>query len=533
MARRSGGRNRALSGETNPLEPAWAESINIQLLPSNRVNLAYSTQVSLSVFGLGEETLVDYIRTGTIPRDFNALEDGAYSSEEFDILAILSPKTTAPTLEVKIGVSRGGQRTYIRRSLVLSVTGVLRVTNEGIEVVNPQDPMSCADARGYAYRILPPSSDRRDLALMESSVFLRRLWTNPRPLESVGGYGAALRIRAPYNWVFDHDLLTVSSEIQDHGIIEAAISDNSGRLRLWLSQPLEPGSLHTVVFWTPGMPPVVVPADESVTHSDSSPHIWDVTYPEPFTSSETVFVAIAYSGTRIGAWWPADSSQSILVDSESSHETGVMLRWIHAPIVSPEWRDAVRDFAQHFPAQVLRSWLRDDDLPTGLKYGMEGQHWRSAVREIFSEWSPDFQTAAAVVRELRDAEAMTNEHAMLQAFWRLLRLDPVLMGRVARTFSRTRELPSVIRTMQHQLAELPPGSTSFDIAGREEDLLREVSTQVGRDPGFLDRGIVHRVLQGLDYSGLGTVDRNNAEVALNIAPFREYLGLKILSSLAN
>ena len=56
---------------------------------------------------------------------------------------------------------------------------------------------------------------------------------------------------------------------------------------------------------------------------------------------------------------------------------------------------------------------------------------------------------------------------------------------------------------------------------------------MGRDPGFLDRGIVRRVLERLDYSDLGTVDRNNAEVALNVAPFREYLGLKVLSSLAN
>ena len=56
---------------------------------------------------------------------------------------------------------------------------------------------------------------------------------------------------------------------------------------------------------------------------------------------------------------------------------------------------------------------------------------------------------------------------------------------------------------------------------------------MGRDPGFLDRGIVRRVLESLDYSDLGTVDRNNAEVALNVAPFREYLGLKVLSSLAN
>ena len=515
-----------------PVEPPWAGSINVQLMPSNRVSLTHSTQVSLSVSGLGEETLVNYIRTGAIPREFNALVDGTYDSEQFDILAVLSPRTMTPTLAVKIGLIRGQQRAHIQRSLVLSVTGVLRVTTEGLQVVDPHLPMSSADARGHAYRILLPQSDRRDLALMESSVFLRRLWITPRPLESVGGYGAALRIRAPYNWVLDHDLLTVSSETQDRGIIEAAIADNKGLLRLWLSQPLEPGSLHTMVFWTPGTSPVVVTTDESVTCSVSSPYIWDVTYPKSFNSG-TGFFAIAYKGTRIGAWWPADPRRTLSVNSTSAHETGAMLRWMHAPILSPDWCDAVRNFAQLFPAQVLRAWLRDDVLSPNLNYGLEGQHWRCAVRQIFSEWSPDFQTAVGVVRELRDAEAMTNEDALLQALWRLLRLDPVLMGRVARPFANTKEMPRVIQTMQHQLAELPPASTSFDISSREEELLHEVSTQMGIDPGFLDRGIVRRVLQGLNYSDLGTVDRNNAEVALNVAPFREYLGLKVLSSMAN
>lgn len=521
---------RAIS-RIQPTEPDWTEFVNVQLNPSNRVNLAQSRLVSLSVSGLDEETRLNYIRTGTIPRDFVVLEDGTYNSDELDILSILSPKTT-PNLNVMIGMRRGHEQAHIQRSFVLSVTGVLRVTNEGLQVVSPQEPMSSADARGYAYRILPPTSDRRDLALMESSVFLRRLWTVPRPLESVGGYGGPLRIRAPYNWVFDHDLLTVSSESRDRGIVDAAIADQSGLLQLWLNQPLEPGKWHAVVFWTPGESPVVISADESVTFSTCLPHIWDVMCPKSFTG-ESGFVAISYSGARIGAWWPEDPWQILLVDSTSARETAAMLRWMHAPIVSPGWFETVRNFAQQHPAQVLGAWLQDDGLSHGLLHGISGEQWRSAVRQVFSEWTPETEAAIDVVRELRDETALNDEHAMYQTLRKLLRLDPLLMGRLIRAFTSRWDMRRVIKAMRQQLAELPPNSTSSDIADREEELLHEVSTQMGMDPGFLDRGIVRRVLQRLDYSDLGTVDRNNAEVALSVAPFREYLGLKVLSSLAN
>ena len=68
-----------------------------------------------------------------------------------------------------------------------------------------------SEAKQSVYRILYPSiSDRKGFALMEGSVFLSRLWTMPRPIHSVGGYGAPLGVRSPYNWVSDRDLLTVA-----------------------------------------------------------------------------------------------------------------------------------------------------------------------------------------------------------------------------------------------------------------------------------------------------------------------------------
>ena len=56
---------------------------------------------------------------------------------------------------------------------------------------------------------------------------------------------------------------------------------------------------------------------------------------------------------------------------------------------------------------------------------------------------------------------------------------------------------------------------------------------MGMDTRFLERGIVRRVLERLDYTNLSTIDRRNLEAALSVAPFREYISLRILSRLAN
>lgn len=515
-----------------PIEPSWASPVKIQFLPSNKIDLASPSRLRLSISGLDKETLVTHIRTAARPLDFVTLEDGTCTSSEFDILSILSPKTTTPTLDVKIGLLHDDHRVTILRSLVPSVQGVLRMTAEGWQTVRPDEPMSAYDAKQYTYRILPPRSDRTDLALMESSVFLRRLWTIPRPFETLGGYGASLAVRSPYNWVHVDDLLTVSYEIHDPGVVDAAIAYRKGVIRLCLNQPLEPGELHDLVFWTPGIPPIVSSARQSVTQSDHESDIWDVTCPSSFVDKEG-FVAISYDGARIGACWPAAPYRILGIDGASAHETAAMLRWMHAPIVSRAWFGTVRGFAARYPGHVLKAWLDEEELPYGLRHGTIGEQWRSAIRQTFSEWTPDIRSAVSVLRVLGEGSGITNDHMVYQALWKLLRLNPVLMGRVLRTLNREPNMSRIVQVMRLQIAELPPGSTSRAIADREEELLRQVSTQMGSDPGFLDRGIVHKVLNAVDYSNLSTVDRNNAEVALNVAPFREYLGLKVLSALVN
>ena len=116
--------------------------------------------------------------------------------------------------------------------------------------------------------------------------------------------------------------------------------------------------------------------------------------------------------------------------------------------------------------------------------------------------------------------------------------DPLLMGRVAHVWIRSsnltvpggaRDKRDLINRMRFLVAGLPPGSDSLQ--QRENEMLEQVSTMMNVHENFVKQGIVRRVLSSLDSSSLESRDRYNAETALSTAPFREYLGLLVLSSL--
>ena len=403
------------------------------------------------------------------------------------------------------------------------------MTDAGWQAVNTSESLSTSEAKQSAYRILHPSiSDRRGFALMEGSVSLSRLWTIPRPIHSVGGYGAPLGVRHPYNQIYDRDLLTVAEEVYDQGVVETAIAGQSGILRIYLNQPLEPGELHKMVFWNPGNPSDFLPAQELVSHPDDALDVWDVRCPDSFVS-ENGFIAISYDGARIGAYWMSSPYLGMVIKQPDASETAAMLRWMRAPILSQSWSDEVRGLAYLHPAHTLKAWLDESGLPAGIYHGPEGEQWKSAIRQIFSAWNPDRRTALSVLRELGQEDEGQN---VLYAFQKLFRLDPLLMGRVTYPWRGHPQIVDVIRTMRSLVAELPREATYFDFEQQEKELLDQVSEQMGIDDNFI-ANIVRKVLPNLDYSDLSTVDRNNAQVALNIAPFREYLGLRVLSSLLN
>ena len=437
----------------------------------------------------------------------------------------------------------------------------MRTSDDGWEVVDYLKQQAADIARERIYKLVLPGdgSARAELALMEGPVLLRKpSWSRPVGLGPLGGYGAPLEIRAPYNPV--EDPVVISNEVRNPGILINAVFDANGVSCLDFHHSLEPSLHHEIVFWDIGVPPALRRAEELVEHQDSRWYL-----PSTDSSGGCCCVAVAYEGAILGSWWPEAITQINVTDEQSALATAAMLKWIRAPIVSSRWLGAVRAFALQYPAQVLAAWLSDEGLPEGLTYGsVPAEQWGSAVREIFAGWDPDPELASAVIQALGGVASDERDSDALQL---LLREAPLLMGRVTKAWLASRDSPgsnvtvnkaNVIKHVRFRIADVPDEIrspylmeqwengelnceptpellTNSEKAAWEEEtrqqLLSRAAEEMGVDPGYINN-VIQKVIVPLDYDDLEYTDQRNVETALNTRPFRELLGLRILASLA-
>lgn len=525
--------NSSLDGgaPSKPPEPDWSNKVRTRVLPSDRIRLDRYDGSFVRISGIENDAELLYVRFGGRPLDFKLGGDGDYLTENFDITRVVAAGNSLalPQIKFRVGLRRGSEQVSVERTNVLNVSGVLRASDGGWQVVKREDQLTVQDAKQIPYKVLLPGAgkDADSLALLEGPIFLRRLWRRPSPLGQLGGYGASLELRPPYN--FTNFKMIVSAEVHDSGIFKRAPASDNAKIRLYLRHSLEPGPGHTIVLWKIGEPPVMLNALENVEHQGCE---WDISIPG--VSLEDAFAALAYEGARIGSWWPTNPSWSD-ASSDSAKETAALLKWMHAPIVSPSWLPSVRVLAHRYPAQLLTSWLLDEGLPSSLIDTETEEQWNSSVRQVFAEWNPDSESTWEIITALgRDSV----DDAISEALFVLLFNDPLLMRRVASVWFMSPNLPcpgkfadkrELIDRMRFLVAGLSPGSS--DLRTRENEMLKQVARLMSVDENFVKRGIVHRVLTSSDYSVLSTLDQYNVETALSTAPFREYLGLRILSSL--
>ena len=547
------------SVRSKPPEPDWASLVDAEIHPLDQRWLGVYRRIRIS--GLDSDTTLQYVRVGGRPVDFNWDGNGDCLSQEFDISSCIS-MTPPHTMKVRLGLQRVSERAVVERSCWANAKGVMRTSDDGWKVVDHSKQQAADAARECVYKLVLPGdgSVASKLALMEGPVFLRKpSWSRPIDLGPLAGYGAPLEIRAPYNPIENEDLVIISNEVRNPGILVNAAFDADGAFRLDFHHSLEPGLRHEIAFWDIGAPPVLRQAGEIVEHRGSQ---WFL--PSTDGSSRPCCVAVAYRGEILGSWWPEEIAQISVTDEALALTTAAMLKWIRAPIVSSRWLGAVRDFAQRYPAQALAAWLLDEGLPEGLAYGsVPAEQWGAAVREIFVGWNPDPELAGDVIQALGGVASDERDSDALQL---LLREAPLLMGRVTKAWLASRGSPgvnmtlnkvNVINHVRFRIAAVPDEMkspylmeqwangelscepmpeplTNSDKATREgerrQELLSEAAEEMGVDPRYID-SVIQKVMSPLDYDDLEYTDQRNVETALNTRPFRELLGLRILASL--
>lgn len=524
--------NSSLDGEapSEPQEPDWSQKIRTEVLPPGRIRLDRYEGSCVRISGIESDAELLYVRFGGRPLDFKLGEDGDYLTEDFDITRVVAAGNSLaqPQIKFRVGLRRGSEQASVERTHVLYVSGVLRAS-DGWQAVKREDKLAVHDAKQIPYKVLIPGAgqDANSLALLEGPIFLKRLWRRPSPLGQLGGYGASLELRPPYN--FTGFKMVVAAEVHDPGIFERAPDGDNANLRLYLRHPLEPGRGHTIILWKIGEPPVMLNALEKVRHQGCE---WDISIPD--SSLEEMFVALAYEGARIGSWSPTNPSWSD-ASGANAKETAALLKWMHSPIMSPSWLPSVKALAQQYAAQLLTSWLLDEGLPNGLTDTATEEQWNSSVRQVFAGWMPDSESAWEIITALSHPSA---DDPVTEALLTLLYEDPILMGRIAKVWIMSPNLPcpggvsakrELIDRMRLLVAGLSSGSNGLQT--RENEMLEQVARLMNVDVNFVKQGIVKHVLASSDYNELPAVHRYNVETALSAAPFREYLGLRILSSL--
>ena len=336
----------------------------------------------------------------------------------------------------------------------------------------------------------------------------------------------------------ENSAIAISDKVRNIGILADVTDDVNGPCRLHFHYALEPGPDHQVVVWDVMGHLEIQQASNVVAQQGAEWHLPSLGY-----AREHSCVAVAHQGTKLGSWWPEEMPQITVGDANAALTTAAMLKWVHAPIIAPGWLESVRALAWQYPAQTLASWLLDRGLPDGFTHiSTQTEQWGAAVREVFSGWNPDSESAGEILDELGGVAFDEGDSDALQL---LLREAPLLMGRVVKawlespsglypeTVSDKRKLIDEIRLLiagvpQHEQLTLVERNALADDG--QSELRGAAAESMGVDPHYVD-SVIQRVLDTLDYEGLGYRDRNNIETALNVKPFREVLGLRILSSL--
>ncbi len=512
-------------------EPRWVRSVDVSLFNTpNVVSFGDPVQVKIHY---PEGTSISFIRLNAKAMSFIVVDAQHVITESIAVNpGMLFHGSHLAELCFTLGIRKNTTITRVSRALNLAVVGAGMLSMQGWTVLQPDIAMTVEQAKTLPIQIF--RSNIKQWALLEGDIWVGRPHYTPRPIGSLAGLGASIRLRkGPYNAV-EKDVPLVR-EVIDHGIIND-ISNNSSpsstNLSIHLTHPLELGEEHRVVVWNEDGTLCMWSQEDTVFEVDNAS--WYLQLPSSL--SHPLIAAVAYGGVRLGTWW-LSTWCDVLHRNNAQHprEVAALLRWFQLPILSDRWFSHIRQFSRDYGGSILPVWLSDDSSLMGLHWSVADDHWLSAVRIVFKSWRPNDMDARKVVSQLGGTSEVPEELLMRTA-WRLLRVDPFLMGKVVRLFIRNVCLPRLGLTSTRKFMHTLIAAFAESLNDNDDDLLQKkalllekVSDTMGYiDTNFIKRGLIEPALRSFRGGSLNMLEENNIELALNIEPFRRLLGIQIL-----
>jgi hypothetical protein len=522
-------------------EPSWAQSVSVvlqeerdgevELQMPNHLVVRHPTNVS-----------VRFVRFQMRPLSFR----GETEARTVAGPLMIPPGAARRTLEFTIGlICQSEQARITRRIPDVAITGAAKLHADVWTILPEQNPLSAEVARAHQFQVLPPRIwhgkpvEFREWALMEGSTWIGRLSHQPRPLGELAGLGAKLTVcRGPFN--SDGDAISLTNEVVNRGLLRDVILDESypadgstRQLRLELDRGLEPDEYYDVFWWDiSGNLQRLRPRPfqkDGVIRNDW----WEVDVPRSL--SRPLVVAIAYSGVRKGAWWPWDWFDPLPdLGEEKPSDVAVRLRWFKLPILSKASVSDVRKFAQRHPAPVLKAWMLDNDAPEPLRWNMADEGWFSAIREIFRDWWPSSSTVEELVQGM--ASISHTDPPIVRLAWSLIRLDPLIMAKVIRSWRQTAQGRSTVgdklfQRLKSRVSEFTSVQSVRRDSPAKQRLLGSCSQLMQVDPKFVEE-LLDAAERELNHKHVEWFERDNLEVAIGaIEPFRQLLAGHLLTQL--
>ena len=511
--------------------PDWAV-VELDILPHGF--LPPGSRISFNVRSPSEGVGVDGLRLGQRPLSFE-LRDGSYITEEVELtpdLALDSPPVVASVRRSTTAVI-----TRMPTHLDARAIGAAQFAEGRWRAMTRDEVLTTSEAAASLFRLFlgAVGEDRLPrLALMEGHTFICRAWSKPRAIPGLAGYGLPLSItEGPYN-ILGGPIVTLAGEVSDRGIVEYALADSAGSsLALQLRRPLEPSEEHCVVVWLCDGGLELVTGGDVELGDDAS--VWRL---ELGGKGRPAAVAVAYEGVRVGSYCFPDIVEPLSspVDEPAAEQSASLLRWLQAPVCSESLIRGVRDLLKRHPANVLAAWLNVRGLPPELTPSEHSEAWFGVLRHLILWSSLPPPTATRLVEFLGDAARSRGidspgEVAIYTASL-VKNVTPFLFGSVVQALADAYDSGalSVVRLIEGAFTGLYGTATSADVASVRRDLLCESAQTMGVDEGFIEQGIVRRVIDHmLGHRRLESLDWANLCVSMNAPVFRDYLALSVLA----
>jgi hypothetical protein len=515
-------------------EPHWARSVDIRPYDtSNQVSFGDTVQ---AIIYHPEDVFISFIRLNSKSIDFTETDGRSVITEPI----VVSPDalfqgTHLAEFNFAIGVRKGTSSTRITRAISIEVTGAAILSAQGWTVLRPDMTITVEQAKTFPVQIF--RSNLKKWAILEGDSWVGRPHATPHPIGSLAGLGAPIKLRSgPYNAIEPDSLLV--REVVNGGIIaDLELNQEPGAVSycIHLIYPIEVDDRHQVVIWDERGQLHIGNPDYMLVQVRGAPS-WILELPD--SAARPLIIGIAYEGARLGAWWENDWSK--LLQHQPAYDVkaiAAILRWFQLPILSDQHLAQVQQLVQRSGSSILPIWLSDAPSQLNLRWAGEDDRWLSAVRAAFRHWKPGDMASRRLVRQLGGADENLEE-PLQRTTWRLLRVDPLLMGKVLRSFVSNVYLPQFgLKTTQalfHTLlSTLAESTTDSDLRRQELALLETISEAMGYiDTNFIRRGLLDPALRLFQGQTIKPLEENNISLALSIEPFRRLLGIKILEFIA-